>query len=74
LLVWKFKNDSDFSSDNKSGKISRENANLADLSLFSFIKIIAKINKLSHILEYRNDAELNARMPGYKVKMGFGLH
>lgn len=42
--------------------------------MFSFIKIIAKINKLCHILEYRNDAALNERMPGYKVKMGFGLH
>ena len=35
---------------------------------------MAKINKLSHILEYRNDPDLNLRMPGYKVKMGFGLH
>jgi hypothetical protein len=47
---------------------------VADLSLFSFVKIIAKINKLSHILEYRNDEALNKRMPDYKVKMGFGLH
>ena len=44
------------------------------MALFSFIKIIAKINKLSHILEYRKDPGLNARMPDYKVKMGFGLH
>jgi len=44
------------------------------MALFSFVKIVAKINKLSHILEYRNDPNLNARMPGYKVKMGFGLH
>ena len=44
------------------------------MSLFSFIKIIAKINKMQHILEYKNDPGLNARMPGYKVKMGFGLH
>lgn len=47
---------------------------MADFSLFLFIKIIAKINKLSHILAYRQDEALNARMPDYKVKMGFGLH
>lgn len=44
------------------------------MSLFSFLKIIAKINKFSHILEYSKNPDLNARMPGYKVKMGFGLH
>ena len=42
--------------------------------MFSFLKIIAKINKFSHILEYQKDPGLNSRMPGYKVKMGFGLH
>lgn len=47
---------------------------MADLALFSFLKIIAKINKFSHILQYRNNQALNDRMPGYKVKMGFGLH
>jgi len=54
--------------------ISHENRQIADMSLFSFLKIIAKINKFSHILEYSKNPDLNARMPGYKVKMGFGLH
>lgn len=54
--------------------ISHENRQIADMSLFSFLKIIAKINKFSHILEYNKNPDLNARMPGYKVKMGFGLH
>lgn len=44
------------------------------MALFSFIKIIAKINKLTHILDYRHDPDLNARMPDYEVTMGFGLH
>mmetsp|Transcript_43369 Transcript_43369/g.41792 ORF Transcript_43369/g.41792 Transcript_43369/m.41792 type:complete len:217 (+) Transcript_43369:2106-2756(+) len=55
-------------------KISKPNKQMADLALFSFIKVISKINKYTHILEYRNDKELQRRMPGYKVKMGFGLH
>ena len=36
-------------------RISRPNKQMADLSLFSFIKVISKINKYTHILEYRND-------------------
>jgi class 3 adenylate cyclase len=51
---------------------------LADLALFSFIKVIAKINKFSHILEYRQDEGLikisKTNPPEYSVKMGFGLH
>lgn len=47
---------------------------VVDLALFSFIKIIAKINKYTHILKYSRDPELNRRMPNYRVKLGFGLH
>ena len=54
--------------------VAANDRQIADLALFSFIKIIAKINKYSHILRYSRDPELNRRMPGYKVKMGFGLH
>jgi hypothetical protein len=67
LLVWKFR-ETTFA-DHKE-----YNTRLADMALFSFVKIIAKINKFSHILEYRQDKGLNERMPGYAVKMGFGLH
>ena len=55
-------------------KVSKENQSVADFALFSFIKVIAKINKIQHIMEYRKDEGLNARMPDYKVKMGFGIH
>jgi len=54
--------------------VSKGDRQIADLALFSFVKIVAKINKYSHILSYSRDPELNKRMPGYKVKMGFGLH
>ena len=53
LLVWKFKHEEEFAV--PGTKISKANQQVADLALFSFLKIIAKINKLSHILEYRND-------------------
>lgn len=47
---------------------------LSDCALISFMKIQAKINREPKILKYREDSRLSNRMPGYKVKMGFGLH
>jgi hypothetical protein len=70
-LVWKFKDEEEF---RENKPISLGNKQCADLALFAFIKIIAKINKFQHILKYREDKGLNERMPNYAVKMGFGLH
>ncbi len=73
LLVWKFKTITDFK-DPENIVPSYQNQVVCDMALFSFIKIIAKINKLAHILDYRKDPALQDRMPGYEVNMGFGLH
>lgn len=77
LLVWKFSKDEFFLDD--SDKIVRNPDSvrakyLPDLSLLSFLKILAKVNKDPVMLKYRTNAKLLARMPGYEVKMGFGLH
>lgn len=42
--------------------------------MFSFLKIIAKINKMSHVVDYSRNEVLRAKIPDYKVRMGFGLH
>ena len=47
---------------------------LADMSLISFLKIMAGISSDPKILKYRTNTALNNRMPNYCVKMGFGLH
>lgn len=44
------------------------------MALYSFLKVICKINKYSHILSYRKNEKLSLAMPGFKVSMGFGLH
>jgi len=49
-------------------------SNIADSSVFGFLKIIAKMNREPSILKYREDQRLQKRMKGYRVKMGFGLH
>jgi class 3 adenylate cyclase len=77
LLVWKFNSD-EFYLDNED-QIVRNPASLRasylpDLTLLSFLKILAKCNKDPVILKYRNNQKLLQRMPNYEVKMGFGLH
>ena len=76
LLVWKLKlKDSQNIIQNITDEeISAENSLIADMALFSFIKIVAKINKYAHMLEYNRSVYLKARIPNYSVSMGFGLH
>lgn len=42
--------------------------------MFSFLKIIAKLNKYTHILQYNENKEMQRKVEGFKVEMGFGLH
>lgn len=52
-----------------------DNKTVADFAVFSFLKIIAKINKFAHITEYNKNEQLNSRVKeGFKVHMDFGLH
>mmetsp|Transcript_8001 Transcript_8001/g.18604 ORF Transcript_8001/g.18604 Transcript_8001/m.18604 type:complete len:993 (+) Transcript_8001:82-3060(+) len=63
LLTWRL-----------SGHTAAKQKKLADMSLLSFIKIIAQINKSPLLAEYRNHPKLAKRLPNYRVRMGFGLH
>lgn len=44
------------------------------MSLLSFLKIIARLNKQHNIVKYRWNKKLTERMPGFQVQMGMGLH
>lgn len=76
LLVWKFPEEEIETLEDGSLTLRKNHLvkNIADLSLISFAKIIAGINKKESILKYRENTGLNQRIPNYKVKMGFGLH
>jgi len=63
LLVWRL-----------SGYNAKKQERLADMSLISFVKIIAQINKSPLLAEYRSHPKLVKRLPNYRVRMGFGLH
>lgn len=58
----------------ESSKVSLQNQVIADVSVFSFLKIIAKLNKYEHILMYNKNPELQKRVKNFKVEMGFGIH
>lgn len=44
------------------------------MSAISFLKIISGIQRSRKLDRYKHMAKLNARMPNYSVKIGFGLH
>lgn len=53
---------------------SNEVHQLCDMSLISFLKIMVALKKSRTLVKYSNHQGLNARMPGFEVKMGYGLH
>jgi len=77
LLVWKFTNDCLVTDKFKDvvRLLPKDNVHqLCDMSLISFLKIIAALKRSRKLLKYKEHPGLNIRMPGYSVKMGFGLH
>merc|ERR1711959_331872 len=56
----------------KEAKRMREK--LSDASVISFLKIIAAVNRSRALHRYREHEGLLRRMPGYRVRLGFGLH
>lgn len=82
LLVWKFHEpkqiqlmDEVSAGQYNNKELCTENVKIADMAVFSFLKIIAKLNKYDHILEYSENEELLSKVADdFKCKMGFGLH
>ncbi|KAL4852756.1 Ras guanine nucleotide exchange factor W [Chlorella vulgaris] len=51
-----------------------EASNIADQALASFIIIQAALRRSTKLKAFCNREDLSARLPGYQVNMGFGLH
>mmetsp|Transcript_8444 Transcript_8444/g.26258 ORF Transcript_8444/g.26258 Transcript_8444/m.26258 type:complete len:919 (-) Transcript_8444:232-2988(-) len=47
---------------------------VGDMSVISFVQVVAAINKSWVLKDYREHPALLARLPNYRVRMGFGLH
>eukprot|EP01022_Parablepharisma_sp_SALTPOND_P009652 TRINITY_DN139_c0_g1_i11.p1 TRINITY_DN139_c0_g1~~TRINITY_DN139_c0_g1_i11.p1 ORF type:complete len:937 (-),score=64.55 TRINITY_DN139_c0_g1_i11:7171-9981(-) len=74
LVLWKFQDDDiEFTPAGPVSK-SRVATTTVDLALFAYLKIIAKINKLLHLLRFGETEEVKKKSPSFKLKMGFGLH
>ena len=72
LLVWKLP---DLSEDLLAiTEEKRKVTDICDLAVFSFLKIIGKLNRHPRILQYRTHPKLVSRFKDYKVKLGFGMH
>ena len=76
MLVWKFPKPQELKEKIpiEQMKFCPENRNMADMSIFSFLKVLARVHKYQHIRRYRKHEGLTQAIPNYKVQMGFGLH
>ena len=77
LLVWKLPDeDTEYNSKLKNLVVKKTHKAgcMAEMACTAFVKTFAEINKSRKLYKYRSYEKLNARMPNYSVKMGFGLH
>jgi len=76
LLVWKF-NAEDVEENDKGELVTKKNgrnAQYADMSVVSFLKIIAEIRKSHKLEKYSHNEKILAKLPNFQVKLGYGLH
>jgi len=64
LIVWRIEQDFEPWGREKTG----------DMSVMSFVQVVAAINKSAVLKDYREHPALIARLPNYRVRLGFGLH
>ena len=77
LLVWKFPDNEIFAGLNGELTLSKDSYlinNYAESALIAILKIISRMYKDEKILKYSKNPKLLERIPGYHVKLGFGLH
>lgn len=63
VLVWKFADPEEIEEMDEAGsfnntRLSLKNQVIADMAVFSFVKIIAKLNKFNHILQYSENEKM----------------
>merc|ERR1740138_488893 len=52
----------------------RQRPKLADLSVMSFVQVMAAVNRDRQLAAYREHPALQGRKSHYRVSLGFGLH
>eukprot|EP00347_Sterkiella_histriomuscorum_P000675 403374931 len=85
LLVWKLSSDKETYEvvkplgklNSKRGvhpSIRKEASIIADVAVLSVLKTISQINTAKELNIYNDNIEMHKRIPGFRIKMGFGLH
>lgn len=79
LLVWKLHDDmvlkNPISQEPElNHKNIRKTNTLADLSVYSFVKMLIKVHRAKKLEKYSRNKLMCRRIPNFKVKMGFGLN
>jgi len=75
LSVWKFPSKAlELKKDIVDIKNQEMVQKMADMAAICYIKVNARINASMKLARYRQNAQLNERMPNYRVRMGFCLH
>ena len=78
LVVWKFDSDITLEDFANFGELPKEKQrkiqDVADGALAAFLAIEAHLVKSARLRNYCIRDDLNAQMPGYSVRMGYGLH
>merc|ERR1711972_360851 len=63
LLVWRL-----------SSYAHEHRSRIADLAVLSFIQVVVELSRDAQLSEYREHPALLARLPKFRVRLGFGLH
>lgn len=87
LIVWKFKNDEIeqfISYDDNSKEIvdiklkdhvqQPKITYRCELAILSFIETLIELKRSKRLNKYSNNLRLKKKIPGFEIKMGFGLH
>merc|ERR1711972_822009 len=63
LLVWRL-----------SSYAHEHRSRIADLAVLSFIQVVVELSRDAQLSEYREHPALMAKLPDFRVTLGFGLH
>ena len=78
LVVWRFELEDEFVWDEETNEVSLLDVRTvhvqADMSIISFLKILAKVKKSWVLHQYSKKQELLECIPNFTVQLGFALH
>jgi len=74
LLTWRLADPPDGTSFDKLGKMYSDESIVADAALRSFVRSQLQVAPSAELKKFTNDETLQACLPNFTTKMGFGLH